>query len=116
MQSTGRQAGPIAQARQRPLSKGARAGSVFRIAWTGYIFFAVLTISRGTAASCGALCVSRTDDNAGHPVPGMLRYAVNSAPSGATVTFDAALLGRAIQLDATSPSHHIRIDRDLTIQ
>ena len=70
-----------------------------------------------TAAACSPpLCVSRLDDSATAPLPGMLRFAVLRAPAGGVVTFDPALSGRKIVLDAGSRSNHIRIDRDLTVQ
>ena len=62
------------------------------------------------------LCVSRSDDSAAAAQPGMLRYAVKSAPKGATITFDPALNGQTIKLDGSSPNNHIKIAQDLTIQ
>src|SRR5258707_15886564 len=62
------------------------------------------------------LCVNRIDDRADDPLPGMLRDAVREAPRGSTITFDPALNGRTIKLDASSPKNQIRIPRDVTLQ
>jgi len=71
----------------------------------------------GAAYACvQPLCVNRSDDSATAPVSGMLRYAVLNAPIGATITFDPALSGQAIALDAGSPNNHIKITQDVTIQ
>ena len=73
--------------------------------------------ARAAAATCSPpLCVNRLDDSAAAPLPGMLRFAVLSAPAGGSITFDPALSGRTILLDASSRSNHIRIDRDIAIQ
>lgn len=73
--------------------------------------------ARATAATCSPpLCVDRLDDSATAPLPGMLRFAVLRAPAGGSITFDPALSGRTILLDASSRSNHIRIDRDIAIQ
>jgi len=69
----------------------------------------------GGATCAQPLCVNRTDDDAATPVPGMLRYAVRSAPPGGVITFDPALNGRSIELDRRSSSNHIKVERDLTI-
>ena len=69
------------------------------------------------AATCSPpLCVNRLDDSAAAPLPGMLRFAVLRAPAGGSITFDPALSGRTILLDASLRSNHIRIDRDIAIQ
>ncbi len=70
-----------------------------------------------SAAFCAPpLCVNRADDSSTAPLPGMLRFAVLSAPAGGLIAFDPALSGRTIMMDASSRNNHIRIDRDVTIQ
>jgi len=74
-----------------------------------------LTVNGGSSGCVQPLCVNRTDDLAGAPVSGMLRYAVMTAAPGATITFDPALNSQTIHLDTSSPNNHIKISQDLTI-
>src|SRR6185503_18067459 len=43
-------------------------------------------------------------------------YAVQAAPTGAVITFDAALNGRVVALDRRSSGNHIKVGQDLSIQ
>jgi hypothetical protein len=80
-------------------------------AWAG------LAYAQAPTGDCvQPLCVNRADDNAASPVAGMLRDAVRRAPRGAVITFDPALDGQTITLEAGPPNHHIHIEQDLTIQ
>lgn len=83
----------------------------------GAAWFCRIAPAQTAGDSCvPPLCVSRSDDSATAAQPGMLRYAVKSAPKGATITFDPALNGKTIRLDGSSPNNHIKIAQDLTIQ
>jgi len=83
-----------------------------RIAW-----LLVPTALLHAAGPCvQPLCVNRIDDNAASPVSGMLRYAVQNAAAGSTITFDSRLSGLTITLDGSSPNNHIKITKDVTIQ
>jgi hypothetical protein len=70
-----------------------------------------------SAQTCVApLCVSRADDSAPAPEPGMLRYALAQAAAGAEITFAPGLSGQTIRLDKGSPNNYIVINRDVSIQ
>ena len=89
-----------------------RRKQALRLAW----LFAGLTISSSAATCVQPLCVNRIDDSVTAPVNGMLRYAVQNAPPGATISFDPALSGLALTLDGSLPNNHIKIVQDVMIQ
>jgi hypothetical protein len=69
------------------------------------------------ASNCPPLvCVSRTDDDASAPKPGMLRYAIVNAPDNAVITFDPSITGQTVTLDGRGPGNQIKLTRNVCIQ